>query len=192
MQEGTTMTVIDNNIRLDRETIIVELRKRDGYKCQLPSCGKNLDFNLVDGPHMVTIDHVFPQAKARELGWTEADIWDLDNLALMHRRCNALKADREYDENGFLPALPSRQKAVDKSLRTPVCDLCYSGRLLLHGEICELCGSGPQPATAPRYLRVEPSKCSHGWGENPDEYCWMCYIGHYERKPAVDRIIDGP
>ena len=184
------MTVMDSE-RTSRDEIILALTERDGSVCQLPSCGKPLDFTLVDGPQMVTIDHVFPQSKAREQGWTEQQIWDLSNLALMHRRCNALKGDREYDEEGNLPLPEMRHRAVDKSLRTPVCELCESGRLLLEGEICELCGSGPQPATAPRYLRVEPKECAHGWDDSPN-YCWMCFIGMVERKPSIDRIISGP
>jgi len=185
------MTVIDNT-RLDRDTIISELRVRDGDNCKLPSCGKPLDFSITEGPQRVTIDHQYPQARARQDGWTERQIWDLSNLDLMHRACNARKSDKVYNDDGTLPESPSRQKAVDKSNRPMVCNLCESGRLLLEGETCELCGSGPQPATAPRYLRVKPSECSHGWGDNPDEYCWMCFIGHVERKPAIDRLIDGP
>lgn len=173
--------------KMSREEMIAELRNRDGDHCMLPSCGKPLDFSLVDGPQMVTIDHTFPQAKARLVGWTEAQIWDLTNLTLMHRRCNALKGDREFDEDGRLPIFSDRQKAVDKSNRPTVCDLCESGRLLFFGEVCELCGSGPQPATAPRYLQRTPKECDHS-----TYFCWMCFIGHVERKSAIDRIITGP
>lgn len=181
------MTVIDESVRPSRDTLISQLRERDGDVCQLPSCGKPLDFSLIDGPQMVTVDHTFPQAKARLAGWTEDQIWDLTNLTLMHRRCNALKGDREYDEDGKLPVLPDRQKAVDKSHRPMVCDLCESGRLLLFGEVCELCGSGPQPATAPKYLQRAPKDCDHS-----THFCWMCFIGHVERKSAIERIITGP
>lgn len=184
------MTVMDAE-RLSRDEIILSLMERDGTNCQLPSCSKPLDFSLVDGPQMVTIDHRFPQSKARESGWTEEQIWDLSNLLLMHRRCNALKGDREFDEEGNLELPIPQRKAVAKSERIPVCNLCESGRLLLEGEVCELCGSGPQPATAPRYLRVQPSECAHGWDNTPN-YCWMCFIGMVERKPSIDRIISGP
>lgn len=186
------MTLLEGGTHADRAVLIQLLKERDGDHCMHPSCGKALDFSLVDGPNMVTIDHRFPQVRAREAGWTEDEIWALTNLNLMHRSCNARKGDRVYNDDGTLPEPPSRHKAVDKTHRPMVCDLCESGRLLFDGEVCELCGSGPQPATAPRYLRVKPSECSHGWGENPEQFCWMCFIGMIERKPATQRILEGP
>lgn len=186
------MTLLESGVHASRTVLIELLRERDGDNCMYPSCGKPIDFSLVDGPTMATIDHRFPQVRARAAGWTEDEIWELSNLDLMHRSCNARKGDRVYNEDGTLPEPPARNKAVVKAERPMVCNLCESGRLLLEGEVCELCGSGPQPATAPRYLRVTPSECSHGWGENPDQFCWMCFIGMIERKPARQRILEGP
>ena len=123
-------------------------------------------------------------------GWTPEEIWDHNNLQLMGKSCNARKGHLTYDEQGRLPVMAKVSK-VDKSARTPVCNLCESGRLLLEGEVCELCNSGPQPAAFPRYAQKRPKDCSHGF-EDPSDHCWMCVIGFEERKSATMTIIEGP
>lgn len=176
------MTQIDTHKNaMTREERIAIITERDGPNCYFPDCGK--PFIRQDD---ITFDHWIPQSK----GGT----WHVDNLRLMHKRCNALKGDRMPNPDGTLPPLPRelRPQAVDKSTRIPVCDTCASGRLLLKDEICEICGSGPQPASHPKYLQRKPAECEHGWGENPEEFCWYCTLGFVERKPAIQVLLEGP
>lgn len=178
--------VVANEVILEvnRKELLVKLIERDGATCQYPGCDLLFSTEL-NSRHSITIDHKFPQAKARAMGWSFDEIWSLDNLQLMGRACNSKKSDREYDDEGNLPGI-DRIKAI-KSLRPDQCTTCGTGRMLLYGEICDTCGSGPQPACAPKYLQRTPKECDHD-----DFYCWMCYIGHIERKSALSRIIGGP
>lgn len=176
-----------------REGALDVLIERDGLVCQYPGCDrKGFD---IDGAFELTIDHYMPQSKAREMGWSEDRIWHTDNLKIMHRKCNALKGDRIPNEDGSLPPRPEdlrpvHQRRADKTGRVPVCETCMSGRLLLFGEECPDCGSGPQPSTLPKYLQVSPKECSHGWGKNPELICWMCNLGFIKRRPAIEDVLD--
>lgn len=170
---------------MDRVAIISALIERDGDRCMYPGCDKPFD----DGAHEMTIDHIYPQSKAYADGWTYEQVNDISNLQLMGKRCNAVKGDLVYNPDGTLPEIPRRERAADKSSRAMVCNLCESGRLLFEGEQCELCGSGPQPASFPKYAQRAPKDCSHGWVD-PADHCWMCVIGHVERKPAFQTAFD--
>lgn len=164
--------------RLD---LVTALEERDGYVCQYPDCDK--PFSDDNSP---TVDHWYPQVWCKEQGWTPQEIWSLDNLKLMHKSCNAKKGHLIPNDDGTLPVKETRVR-IPKSERPQDCDYCYNGRVLLLGEECDICGSGPQPATAPRSLQKHPKDCDHD-----DFHCWMCFIGHVPRKSAIERIIGGP
>lgn len=167
----------------NKAEVVEALVERDGYACTYPGC--SVDFSPIpDHKWSITIDHIYPQAKAREVGWSNDEINSLENLQLMHKACNAKKSDLTYNEDGTLPV---RGKVkTPKSERPMTCELCESGRLLLFNEICELCGSGPQPAAFPKYLQKEPKECDHS-----NYHCWLCVTGLVDRVPAVQRIAFG-
>lgn len=176
---------------VSREDSINEILRRDGDGCQYPGC----ELPFVEGTnHERTIDHVVPQSWAKQQGWTYEQIWAVSNLQLMGRKCNALKSDRLPNDDGTLPALPSdgRIKAGDKSARPIACETCGEGRMLLDGETCDVCGSGPQPQKTPRMYQKSPKECSHGFGDEPREHCWLCHLGMVPRRSALDVIINGP
>lgn len=185
--ESIYMTIVDESIIIDRESLILLLMERDGFACQFPNCDLPMVEDDKEHRHAISIDHKYPQSLAREDGWTEEDIWAFDNLQLMGRACNARKSNLLYNEDGTLP-LPRRPRRVDKSKRKPVCDTCMSGRLLLAGEICPDCGSDPQPKSAPKYAQKSPKDCSHGW-IIPEDHCWLCYLGDVERAPASRTVF---
>jgi hypothetical protein len=178
----SALVEIDGRVTVDRLLAIAELSKRDGYKCTYPGCKDPLTTDESDD-HFVTLDHIYPQSKCKAEGWSFEEIWALDNLQLMGRRCNARKGDAVYNEDGTLPV--RGRVRVPKAERPTNCDTCLNGRILMLGEVCPDCNSGPQPSTAPKTLQVPPKECSHGWGEHPEQYCWMCFIGHVER-PKVE------
>lgn len=156
---------------------MVELLANDwGYFCFL--CED--EFTENDGP---TIDHWIPLSK----GGT----WDLENLRIMHRRCNAIKSDTmPVDDYTVVikTRLPASRRRVEKRNGRPIfCTLCESGRLLLIGEECGLCGSGPQPATAPRTLQTSPAQCDHDvW------HCRECFVENPSlRRSSLVKIITG-
>lgn len=157
----------------DRPSRIEYLSNKYGYKCFHPDCG--LEFRNDDE---VTFDHWIPQA----LGGT----WDIHNLRLMHKSCNAKKGDALPNPDGTLPKKPTKEK-VPKSQRPEICTHCASGRLLLPGEECDECGSGPQPAQYPRSLQVSPKECDHS-----QFHCWMCFLGFVERDSAFGHVLMGP
>lgn len=180
MTETTTpLKLFKGDTGLTTAQIHKVLKKRDGWSCYV---GKH-DFAPDDE---VTIDHWIPLSK----GGT----WALDNLRLACKRCNASKGDRMPNPDGTLPPhprdlLPAHQRRADKSGRIDLCETCQSGRLLLEGEYCEVCGSGPQPAVAPKAYQKSPKDCSHGWVDERD-HCWMCFLGHVERRPAMESVFD--
>lgn len=168
---------------LSRQEIIELLTERDGYVCMFPNCTEPL---AEGGKHMVTLDHIYPQAKAKTDGWTNEQINDVDNLQLMGKNCNARKGHLLYDENGNLPVKKVDIK-IPKAQRPAVCETCFSGRILLPGEECFDCGSGPQPAGAPKATQKTPKECSHAGYD----HCWMCYLGFVERGSALNNLITG-
>lgn len=170
-------------MQLSRQETIEILAERDGYVCMFPGCDREL---TEDGKHMVTLDHIYPQSKARDEGWSEQQINDISNLQLMGKDCNARKGHLLYDDEGNLPVKP-RVIRIPKGERPAVCETCFSGRILLPGEECYDCGSGPQPAVAPAALQRKPKDCDHS-----TYHCWMCFLGFVDREQAINRIITGP
>lgn len=171
----------------DRTKLVKALVKRDGWVCQYPGEEHPLDPNGT-GKHEPTIDHRYPQSKAREDGWTEDEIWDLTNLDLMCKKHNARKSDLVYNEDGTLPSKPQsrfRLRRQRRAERREPCELCYSGRLLLIDETCPDCGSGPQPSFPTAYQR-NSNECPHSGPYS----CWACMAGHAPRVPAYIDVFD--
>lgn len=163
---------------MSREERIEALIKRDGPDCFHPDCGK--PFKTKED---ITFDHWIPQS----LGGT----WDLENLRLMHKRCNALKGDRLPNEDGSLPPLKresnlANRRAIRRSGRAEVCSVCDSGRKLGPDEQCGTCGSGPMPERFPQFAKVRSPECDHEMF-----WCWACSIGIVERPAAIITVLDG-
>lgn len=168
---------------LSRQETIEILTERDGYVCMFPGCTEEL---TESGKHMVTVDHIYPQMLAKSEGWTHAQINDISNLQLMGKNCNARKGHLLPDANGHYPTKPFEIK-IPKHERPVVCETCFSGRILLPGEECYDCGSGPQPASAPKATQKTPKECSHAGYD----HCWMCYLGFVERSSALNNLVTG-
>jgi hypothetical protein len=180
-------TVETLTTRLPMLEIVARLKERDGLLCQHPDCGKPMDFDGTEnGPTYRTVDHWIPQSYGLAHGWTLEQTWAMDNLKLMHKRCNAKKADLVPNEDGTLPPRAVKVKAVAKAERPAICDTCMSGRILLVGETCPDCGSGPQPAVAPRSMQMSPKDCDHS-----TFHCWMCFLGFVTRTAAIVTVLDG-
>lgn len=165
-----------------REDRIVVLRQRDGDFCMHPDCGRIIDFEILDGPWFATIDHWTPLSAGG--GWED------DNLKLMHRRCNQLKGDLIPHEDGTLPSRrvsTFRRRSEKRAGRIEECKTCINGRILLFGETCPDCFSGPQPEAAPTAYQLRPKECPHAgpW------HCWMCYLGMIPREAAIKTVLDG-
>lgn len=172
---------------INRKDLVKKLVKRDGWVCQYPGEEHDLDPNGT-GKHEPTIDHVFPQSKARADGWSEEEIWDLSNLDLLCKKHNARKSDRVYNDDGTLPEKPIsrfRYRRQKRAERREPCGLCYSGRLLLLDEVCPDCGSGPQPSFPTAY-QMNSNECPHSGPYS----CWACMAGHVDRKPAYIDVFD--
>lgn len=160
---------------LTRAERIEALVLRDGADCFL--CRKPFKEELD-----ITFDHWIPQSK----GGT----WDLDNLRLAHKRCNALKGDRIPNPDGTLPPHVSqkstfRSKAQKRSERPDLCQDCNNGRSLGEFESCNLCGSSPMPHRWPHWAKLTPKECPHEdvW------WCWACGSGVIDRKPAINTLL---
>lgn len=179
----------------NRQDIIDALTERDGLSCRYPGEEHALDPNGT-GHNLISIDHWVPQAYGKANGWTFEEINALENLRLFCRRHNSLKGERLPNPDGTLPPRaedlrPVHQRRADKSSRADMCDTCMSGRLLLVDDVCPDCGRDePQPRVLPKYLQVSPKECSHGWGKNPELYCWSCWLGYDERRPAIESVLD--
>lgn len=138
------------------------------------------------GPDLkLTIDHFFPQSKARELGWTEDQIWDISNLRPACRPCNVLKGDILPNEDGTV-TLPERRIRAQKGPRVEVTECCNSGRLIWPGQRCQTCGSPAMPSDAPKAIQVDPKDCDHG-----EFHCWYCHLGYVERTSAAWWLLMG-
>lgn len=164
---------------MSREEILHAIGLRDGFDCFL--CDKP----FVDGQE-VTIDHWYPQSVGFAEGWTYEEVNALSNLRRAHKECNAAKGDLIPNADGTLPKRPVK----DRTIRLPrphSCDTCMNGRILLVGENCPDCNSGPQPVGSPRATQKRPKDCSH----SGTDHCWMCFIGHVPRKSALEVIITG-
>lgn len=169
-------------IDMTRDEIITFLKGRDGDRCTFPGCEKPLD----DAKDINTLDHKFPQYLAKKAGWTREQTDALSNLQIQHKSCNTIKGHQLPDENGQFK-IATREPKLTKQPRPELCDTCYSGRILLIGEVCPDCESGPQPASAPSAYQKAPKECSH----SGFDHCWMCYLGFVERGSALQNLITG-
>ena len=166
---------------LDRPTLVAQLHERDGNECMHPDCTSLLDFSVTDGPLEVTIDHWMPQWYGKENGWTMDEIWDLSNLKLMHKKCNAKKGDLIPNEDGTLPPKPQstfRFRRQKRATRTGLCEVCHNGHNLGPDEICASCGGNAQ--AFPRWAKVKAHECDHEL-----MWCWACSIGVIERPSSI-------
>lgn len=175
--------------RPTRRELMRLLVERDGNLCQHPDCGKVV--NLTEsGKKAPTIDHWRPQFKCIEEGWTYEEIWDLSNLVLMHKSCNADKGDRIPNPDGTLPNKPMskfRYRREKRAKRPEICDSCNAGRYLGPDEVCAACGSGPMPHRYPRWAKVPSKDCLH----DGVFWCWACSIGVVEMRGATESIMYG-
>ena len=176
---------------LNRTQIVETLLERDGDTCRYPGKEHPLDLTAPETSNeAVTIDHWIPQSWGLSHGWTPIEIWALENLKLMCKHHNALKGDRMPLEDGTLPPHPKDNRNIweiraDKSKRVDVCQTCESGRLLLLGEICDVCGSGPQPVSFPKHAQRSPKECDHHFN-----HCWMCIVHDPSlRTPAYEDVF---
>lgn len=145
---------------------LLKIIERDGYMCYI--CKK--DFGKKEKP---TIDHWMPLSK----GGT----WDISNLRLAHKQCNVWKGDRVPNSDGTIPEKEQKrssykQKRVRKRNRPRVCKNCNSGRMLLPGQICMSCSSGPEPRVYPGWAKRKPSECDHNV-----YHCFSCFLGFTKR-----------
>lgn len=179
--------------KVPRAVLVERLLDRDGNVCQHPSCGKPMNLEnigaVTDDPFQATIDHWMPQSWCRDNGWTMGEIWDLSNLKLMHKECNAKKGSLIPNDDGTLPSVKRkrslRHRRAERAQRPEVCTACNSGRDLGPDELCAGCGSGPMPERFPRWAKVPNSRdCDHELF-----WCAWCSIGVIERSPAVHVAI---
>lgn len=178
-------TVIE---RMPRATVIDLLIERDGTTCQYPDCGNELKFDIVndDSPQFVTIDHWIPKHYGLAQGWSWERIWDLDNLKLMEKKCNAKKGDRVPNADNTLPARAVktfRSRREKRIGRPEICMACSAGRDLGKDEICATCQHGAAPLRFPRWAKVSSAECDHEMF-----WCWACSIGITPRASAEEMI----
>lgn len=162
---------------LTRDERIELLIARDGDLCFYEDCGK--PFKSKDE---MTFDHWIPQSRGGD--------WEIENLRLMHKRCNALKGDRMPNPDGTLPISKrepnaAARRAQRRTQRVEICNTCNSGRSLGIEEYCEVCGSTAQPFSHPQWAKLKPNDCSHEgvW------WCWACMSGIVERVPAIYDVL---
>lgn len=168
---------------MTREDTILAIEARDGVNCFL--CKRPFSKDVNNDLFEVTIDHWYPQSIGYAEGWTSEQVNDLSNLRKAHRPCNAHKGDLIPNDDGTLPKRPVKERSI-KGPRPLSCDTCMNGRILLLGEFCPDCNSGPQPRAFPKTLQKIPKECDHS-----SFHCWMCVIGHIPRKSAFHVIVTG-
>lgn len=174
--------IVNNVIGMTKTELFDFLKARDGDRCMFPGCDRPLD----DPNDINTVDHIYPQYLGALDGWTYEQINDISNLQICHKSCNTIKGHQLPDENGRF-RINRRPPRPAKAPRPEVCQTCHSGRILLMGEECPDCGSGPQPAVAPSAYQKSPKDCPHSGAF----HCWLCYLGFVERGSALMNIITG-
>lgn len=170
-----------SHTKVPRAEQVAALVTRDGLMCQFPNCSNALDLNVVEGPLEVTIDHWIPQHYGKANDWTYDQIWDLDNLRLMHKKCNAKKGDRIPNEDGTLPERATRTfkyRRDKRATRPELCEVCDNGHNLAIDEVCASCGADAQ--RFPRWAKVKYPECDHEL-----LWCWACSIGVVERPSSI-------
>lgn len=150
-----------------KDVIMLQLIKRDGYRCMFPGCA--IPFSSEDPP---TIDHWYPFSIFGDES--------IENLRLMHFKCNNRKGNIIPNEDGTLDII-SRTPKANRAKRSPMCTICLEGRILVKGEICSICGSGPQPAGFHTSMKKIPAQCPH----SGEYWCKHCCIGIIPRKELV-------
>jgi hypothetical protein len=178
-------TLVAAPTKVPRDEIVARLRRRDGDACQFPGCNEPLDFTVKSGRREVTVDHWMPQWWGKENGWSSERIWDIDNLKLMHKKCNASKGDRIPNEDGTLPERPTktfRYRRQKRAGRPELCTECDNGNLLAKDEICANCSSTAK--RFPTWAKVRFQDCDHELF-----WCWACSIDHDMRPAAVDTAV---
>lgn len=174
------MTTTQERIKISRTETVASLRERDGDVCAFPGCGERLDFSITEGPREVTIDHWIPQHFGKAENWTMDQIWDLSNLKLMTKKCNAKKGDRIPNEDGTLPEKATktfRYRRDKRAERPDLCMSCDNGHNLFADEICGSCGCNAQ--RFPRSAKVRYDECDH-----EIMWCWVCSITP-DMRPSV-------
>jgi hypothetical protein len=167
--------------KIPRAELVADLRKRDGDRCQYPDCNEIIDFLITEGPRENTIDHWYPQYAGKADGWTSEEIWDLSNLKLMHKKCNAKKGDRIPNEDGTLPEKATktfRYRRDKRASRPDLCVACDNGHNLFADEICGSCGCNAQ--RFPRSAKVRYDECDH-----EIMWCWACSITPEMRPSSI-------
>lgn len=163
-----------------RDILVSALIDRDGDFCRY--CKR--DFSIRER----TIDHVYPQSRAYEEGWTYEEVWDLGNLALACKPCNAKKGDRLLNEDGTIPARKERTFRYRRDRRatrpSEPCVVCDNGHNLFIDEVCAQCGVIAQQF--PRSAKVKASECDHAV-----TWCWACSIGIIDRVGSLEMLFFG-
>lgn len=167
---------------VQRAELVAALRARDGDVCLYPGCKEILNFDITSGRLEPTVDHWVPQWYGKSQGWTRDEIWDLSNLKLMHKRCNAKKGDLIPHEDGTLPerAKSSFRYRRDKRANRPdePCVQCDNGHGLAMDEVCAQCGMNAQ--RYPRWAKVRWDECDH-----EAFWCWVCSITPEMRPSSI-------
>jgi len=166
--------------RPTRAELVLALIERDGDECAY--CER--DFSQRER----TLDHVFPQSRAYAEGWTYEQVWDLSNLVLACKPCNARKGDQLLNEDGTIPVKTKRtfRYRRDKRATRPSepCVMCDNGHNLFIGEICAQCGCDAQ--RFPRSAKVRADQCDHAL-----TWCWSCSIGLTPRSGSLEMLFFG-
>jgi 5-methylcytosine-specific restriction endonuclease McrA len=170
----------ERHARPSRSELVLALIERDGDECRY--CHR--DFRQRER----TIDHVYPQSRGYAEGWTYEQVWDLSNLSLACKPCNAKKGDQLLDEDGNIPKRKERtfRYRRDKRATRPdqPCVECDNGHNLFIDEICAQCGVSAQQF--PRDAKVKAPDCDHA-----KTWCWACSIGIVERAGALEMLFLG-
>ncbi|QLF83348.1 HNH endonuclease [Rhodococcus phage NiceHouse] len=159
--------------RLKTAETIEALIERDGDFCQFNECP--YDRYVFTNSNFRTIDHVIPRSAGGED--------DMSNYVLMHFKCNNKKGSRLYLEDGRLEPLPFKEPK-SKVVKRPPTECCNEGRSLDKDEICDTCGSLPQPYAFPKWAQMDSKDCDHSIF-----HCKWCVIGLYERTPASSQAF---
>lgn len=165
--------------RPTRVELVAALIERDGDECAY--CHR--DFSVRER----TIDHVFPQSRAFAEGWSYEEVWDLSNLKLACKPCNAKKGDQLLNEDGTIPRRRTRTfryRRDKRAMRAEICTSCSAGRDLGPDEVCASCGSGPMPERFPRWAKMPANDCDH-----EAFWCWACSIGIIDRVGATEMLL---
>lgn len=160
--------IVDGQVLRSKEIIDI-LVTMDGDYCHIGMCRD--PYNAFSKKNPRTIDHILPRSKGGEDSF--------ENFQLACQDCNSKKGDRVYLENGELEPKIVKERSNKANRKTP-CEVCYEGRLLLHGEICEVCGIEPQPVTFPKWAQMHHKECPH----EGVFHCFACVTGIVERIPA--------